>query len=369
MIVVGGDGSVEETFCGYSIEPRHFDPCTDPVPGTTIELVGESYELNTDTGVLTPSPGVEIASSEVDGVLVWWTENFTLGSKLRAEGSKPFLIVARESMTIDGVIDVSSLYDGTTASVGAGASLLASTCAAPPEAGVLCDVHGASGGGGGGYGGAGSGGDHGAAARNCGAGVMGRPPTIGGAATTQPTTIRAGCAGAAGSWTNEGVPGDEGLGGPGGGAVHLFAGKSLTVSGTVRAGGAGGGQGKRDRASGGGGGSGGYIGLESETIKLLATAVLAANGGGGGGGTENNDPSPAEPGENGRGDASAAQGGSANPDGSPGNDGGFATTPPEPAADTGDRGGGGGGGGVGWILLQSDNVVPNPDATVTPPGS
>jgi hypothetical protein len=336
---------------------------------TVSVTINSSVSFDTDSGEFTPSVVASApASSVVNGVRVVWTQDFTVSGTLRVTGSLPVLFAANGDIDVSGTIDVSSSYDGTTYVLGAGASSNAADCANPPEAGVKCLQHGASGGGGGGFGTAGGQGDHGAASRDCGDGDSGKPPTAGGLMVAIPTAVRAGCAGASGEWTDDvgGADGDQGLGGPGGGAVHLTGRLSLTVSGTINAGGGAGGGASGNRASGGGGGSGGYIGIESRVVTLTDTAVLAANGGGGGGGS---DGAEADPGENGKPSLDIAQGG-ADGGGDPGNDGAVQGTPPEAAGIDGDRGGGGGGGGVGYILFHlhaSSNL--DTDAVITPGGT
>lgn len=87
-----------------------------------------------------------------------------------------------------------------------------------------------------------------------------------------------------------GAPGQDACGargGTGGGALQITAGKAISVTGTISAGGGGG----RGGGSGGlclggaGGGAGGALLFEAPTVNL--TGTIAANGGGGGGGGSN----------------------------------------------------------------------------------
>jgi hypothetical protein len=192
-------------------------------------------------------------------------------TRLTGLGPNPLLLVATETMTIDGTIDVASRLGAPQP--GAGADM---TCASPAGSNAT-QIDGAGGGG--------AGGSFGTNGGNGGTGRTPNQATQGGTAPAAqiPTTLRGGCAGGRGGQADGG--GGEGVGGAGGGAVYLIAGSSITISGAINASGSGGAQGTDGQfASGGagGGGSGGMIGLDAPSISV--TGMVFANGGGGGGG-------------------------------------------------------------------------------------
>ena len=192
-------------------------------------------------------------------------------ARLTGVGPNPLLLVATDTVTIDGTIDVASRLGAPEP--GAGAD---TTCASPGGADATA-IDGAGGGG--------AGGSFGTKGGNGGTGRTPNQATSGGAAADAqtPTTLRGGCAGGRGGDADGG--GGDGVGGAGGGAVYLIAGGSITISGVINASGSGGAQGTDGQfASGGagGGGSGGMIGLDAPSITV--TGMVFANGGGGGGG-------------------------------------------------------------------------------------
>jgi hypothetical protein len=139
----------------------------------------------------------------------------------------------------------------------------------------------------------------------------------------------------------------RGLAGAGGGVVQISSATSITVSGTINAGGGGGRGGCQSQASaGGGGGSGGTIFLEapmlSVTGKLVANGTDQAAGGGSG-------------------SASGIAGG--------GGKGGGGYCDPALSGGGGERatnsGGGGGGGGRTW--LRAHGVPDSGRAQISPP--
>jgi hypothetical protein len=276
----------------------------------------------------------------------------------RAEGSRPLVIVATESITITGNLDASSKR-GSTAGAGANSA----AC-------VRTNIDGEDDGGGGGGGG---GGGFGASGGNAGLGDTNR--SNGGGAGTEATGgtggamsisafIRGGCRGGDGGSTNGGNGGSQqgnnhGSGSNGGGAVYLIAGSTISVqaNGAIYASGAGGDGGNDTSGGGGGGGSGGLVGLDAPTIAVMGR--IAANGGGGGGGAGSTDGGDggdgAQPGTpamwNQR--AGAGTGGTQNPAGNtPGGRGGAVNDLAGEASPASVGGSGGGGGGVGVIWVH-----------------
>jgi len=255
-------------------------------------------------------------------------------SRIRAEGSRPLVILSSGDIQIDGAIEV-------VGDLAAGGSFPG--CPTAPAGGS------SGGGGGGGAGGSfrttgGNGGDV------SGGGSGG--DAVAGTATA-PAFLRGGCPG--GSGGNEGgVTG--GAAGRGGGAVYLLAAGRLVINGRVNASGAGGAHGGNGRSGGGGGGSGGMIVLFGGTgITVDPGAQLWANGGGGGGGSDAGNPGgdgtlstgPGTPGAGGVGGASGATSGGA----------GNLATQPGASATNGNKAGGGGGGGGGWIENASGGPI------------
>jgi len=345
----GSDAST----CTWTYTPVRFDPCdgTTPAPTESLTLdAAGTWVYNTDEGTLTAPDGSDTTptSSDLADARAIWVVDFEVGADatLRLEGSRPLLVAASGGISVAGTIDASSHYGGGDYQRGAGADPAACP-ASPPEPGETCSNHGGSGGGGGGFGAAGGQGGEGGNGHSCsGDGI---PGGLGGEALpAAPSVLRGGCGGRDGGASTEGA--GQGPGGPGGGAVHLTARGSLTVSGTVHAGGAGGRGANDDRSGGGGGGSGGMIGLEAADLRIQDTAFVVANGGGGGGGVDHG---VAEPGEDGRADGAVAPGGAHEASGTDGGAGGWRDAPNGVSADPAERGGGGGGGGVGFILLHS----------------
>jgi|GEM_PF-1136114 len=302
--------------------------------------------INTDTQcdqVETPTGGVPLCV--VSGAQI--TINTT-----RAEGSRPLVIVATESINVTGNLDVSSKRMGAA---GAGANAAACVAATNGEN----DGGGAAGGGGGGFGAAG--GTAGNGDDNNNGGAAGNATGGTGGAMSLSTFIRGGCKGANGGSTNGPNNGSNegtnfGPGSNGGGAVYLIAGTSITVAanGSISASGGGGSPGLDQSGGGGGGGSGGLIGLDATTITI--TGELSANGGGGGGGagTTNggNGGDGAQPGAAADWDQRAGGGTAGAQSLSPGGQGGTTGNLAGAGTNNSDGGSGGGGGGVGVIWVH-----------------
>jgi hypothetical protein len=247
-----------------------------------------------------------------------------IGSNVRVVGSRPLVLIAADSMTIDGAIDVASHRLGGS---GAGANTGACTTAQAGDAGI----GGAGGAAGGALGGTGGGGGSGGA--GAGAPATAMPAT---------TVLRGGCAGAKGG---DAAIGAGGVAGAGGGALYLIANGGLQISGTLNASGAAAGP-PGDRGGGGGGGAGGMIGLEAPLITIGAGAQIYAVGGGGSSGGGSSEPGnagaeavgPAATATTpGSGQSGTGAAGGAQSSGSPGGVGSTTT------------GGGGGGGSAGII--------------------
>jgi hypothetical protein len=257
---------------------------------------------------------------------------------VRVTGSKPLVLIATNSLTVTGTLDVAS--HTATPSRGAGGDPPSCEYGIPPNSGNNPETRGGAGGSFGGSGG--RGGLKNGQLPAADSGVPGARATI-----TPPAVLRGGCRGQSGFDTGAAV------GGFGGGAVYLVAGVELSVdtNGAVNASGAGGNGGATAAMfgrGGAGGGSGGMIVLEAPTVNLLGKVFADGGGGGEGGGANNpgnygyesNGTSRAPGGNGGAGNGGDGGAGSYGTmlDGIDGNNNGV---------DSG--GGGGGGAGIIWI--------------------
>jgi hypothetical protein len=327
-----------------------------------------THVFDTDQGTLDslPLPSACVFGTESQtgrngsflvGVLAVRSLTIRTGATLRITGSRTLAIVAGGSIQIDGTLDGSANLDvpgpgGLSVGIGWGGQ------------GTIAANGADSGGGGGGYG---SSGARAADASSGGAIANGGEGggTYNNATLTQ--SVEAGSAGGAGSTSIATSP--CGLGGGGGGAIQLSAGGSLQMgsSGKVLANGGGGLGGCLDNGAygGGGGGSGGALFLESPTLTIMNTAVLAANGGGGGAGADGTVGQRGNDGDNGKPSTSVASGGAGVGSGASGGNGAADNT----VARTGpiDTNGGGGGGGVGRIVLRAESISTTGSVISPPP--
>jgi hypothetical protein len=335
---------------------------------TIIVAADETVVFNTDTGTVTPSsfpagnyycpPATPICALTVRSLEV------KKDGVIRAVGSRPFAILARETILVEGLVDVSATGTAPGAGGGGGGEAL--------EEGKGC---------GHGYPGhtdwyaasfaAGSGGSFGSRGGTGGGG----PAAVTACGDLCPVSDGPGQI-AGGSGGGGGGNPAGGAGGAGGGGVQLTAEGSITITGTgaVAAGGGGGRKGSSPGAGpGGGGGSGGGILLEAPTIEIAG--ILAAGGGGGGGGALTASGSGHD-GANGTASAKPAAGGEGAgkallSKGGRGGNGSGATE----ATEHGSKGEvtgahGGGGGGSGRICLRSatgqhggGQLSPQPDGS------
>jgi hypothetical protein len=384
----GRDGGPDATFvtndadpdqpdanCAWPFQPEHFEPCgpgkPPPLVTPLVLNVPGRYTYNTDTHVLTNPVGIAIASppqTQENGAEAIWVAGLTIesGSVLRVEGSRPFMIVSTADIVVKGIIDASSSLDPGVQVFDRGAGSDPDNCSTTaPQVGNSC-ISGGGGGGGGGFNGAGGSGGDGAGDRSCGLATPGSPGGNGGRSqAAPPSRLLGGCDGARGGNGEDGVM-QYGLGGAGGGAVHLVSQTRIDIEGIISAGGAAGGGAQNKRSGGGGGGSGGFVGLEALDIEIDADAIIAANGGGGGGGT---DRALAPSGEDGKTSSDFAAGGAGVNGGGEGGDGSAGGVDDGQAGVDGqrDRGGGGGGGGAGFIVVYQVDPVITSGATISPP--
>jgi hypothetical protein len=316
-----------------------------------------------------------IAGTTIDIPAAVTVRAFAVNPSTSGTGTNPLVLVATDSITIEGTIDVASHLNDTLAggiqALGAGARTAVGCAVTGLDGGTGKPVTGnpdRSYGGGGGAGGSfGTLGGVGGTGGNNNNTTPGAP--VAGTGTDQ---LVGGCPGGSGGMGDGGMGG--GAGGNGGGAVYLLAGKSITIAGKINASGSGGsagGPGMRSSGGGGGGGAGGMIGFEAPKVTIATGAAVYANGGGGASGSGQVDTDMGTPGKDPTGPTPAAAGGG-------GNDGGGAGGAGSVAAGTGAAGakgssaqesaGGGGGGGAGVIRVFSTQPATIQGA-VSPPAS
>jgi hypothetical protein len=333
-----------------------FQICLAAVPMAPQPIDMSMSPLNTDT-----SPLCRPTLSGGDGYCVIAGTDVTVEAKLRAIGHQPLVLIASNSITITGGIDVGS----HRTEAGAGADPM--DCTPPVGAPTTQNNTGGGGAGGSFIGYGGDGGDGG------GSGAMGgRPAPV---AVAPMTAIRGGCQGQDGARTSPGT------GGHGGGAVFLIALARIEVNGDIIAGGEGGSGGVNGNSGGGGGGAGGMIGFEAPSIHVVGQLVANGGGGGEGAGTGSGDPgddsTSTRPACGGTGDTLNAGDGCAGSVGSDAQSGDCqgAIDCPLPkkgntgqAGGSGNSGGGGGGGGGGAGLIKAPASA-DLGAQVSPPAT
>lgn len=322
----GEDGGVDvDTMPGHCYGTGLVTACFDAVPTGSI-TVTTNTTINTDTDercapTLNAVPACVVAAESI-------TVNG--GLFLAATGTKPLVLVATQTITVDGTLTVGSFRQLNF--VGAGSDMPGCDTGVAPG--------GSAGGAGGSFGGMGGNG-----------GAVGTAGMAG--ATLAVTELRGGCSGQPGGDAT--APLGPGAAGRGGGALYLIAETSIAVAGTVSAGGGGGGGGAAGAsAGGGGGGSGGFIGFDTPALMIAGSAH--ANGGGGG---EGSSQAAGAPGGDATSATNQAQGGTGGTSfGANGGDGAAGTMLNGEAgsntcggACTTPTSGGGGGGGAGVIKL------------------
>ncbi|HEY5947757.1 MAG TPA: hypothetical protein VIV40_19790, partial [Kofleriaceae bacterium] len=329
------DGPSGDTCFGVGLV---HDVCLMPAPTLDVMIAGDRT-INTAT---VGSGNCDSIIAQAGGpslcVLAGKTIDVANAARLFGIGPNPLVLVATDTITVNGTIDVASRL--TTLTPGAGAD---TTCASDPG------VNGGNGAGGGGAGGSfGGRGADGGNGNSGGAGSSAAP-------SQTPTVLRGGCGGGRGG--NGSGGGGSGAGGAGGGALYLIAATKITITSTgiINASGSGGDAGIDGiNASGGagGGGSGGMIGLDAASIDM--TGMLFANGGSGGGGGGSTPSNHGQPGATPTTALTAASGGTGGQGGGgKGGDGSVLLTSPTIGANGTNAycAGGGGGGGAGVIRV------------------
>jgi hypothetical protein len=315
---------------------------TSDVPGGLTR--GAGTDLIEGIGYFQAAP-INIGSGGAPlGIFVF--HNLTIDAlvTVRFTGAHAAVVLVGDTAQIAGTIDVTG--GGTARSVPGPGGGVGGTDAGPARGcgpGAPGTHSGMNDGGGGGAGGATDGGPAGRNDQAMGGGV-GR--------ACLPMTLEPLQGGSGGGRGSAGGAASSAVGGGGGGALQISALGTLTVSGTINAGGAGGSGGpgsSSDAGAGGGGGSGGAILLEAPMVTITAAAILAANGGGGGGGgggsldgiAGNSGPASGVPAEGGGGVEPVSGGGA----------GGYRGGGPDVGGD-GTTNGGGGGGAAGAIAIR-----------------
>lgn len=361
-----GDGGVDTpivtgTNCYGSASGLLGSLCFATAPITPLTLAAGS---TVNTATIGAGNCTEIRAQTGGGpslcVIAASTIDVASGAAVRVVGSNPIVLVAVQTIQIDGTLDASSRVSDLPGATGAGARS-AIACNAAGIDGTT-STNGINGGGGGGAAGGSFSGLGGA-----GGNGKGQPGALHGspAMPSSTTALVGGCPGGRGGHGNGncpgvGVPCGGGPGGNGGGAIYVIAGGSITVGGSIDAsgqGGAGGTDGFNNSGGGGGGGTGGLIGLDAPHITV--TGSVFANGGGGGGGGGSTEVDHGQAGTDPTASAVAAQGGTGgldNGSGTAGGDGGAGsvgkTVPGTGKAGTQvDSAGGGGGGGPGLVRV------------------
>jgi hypothetical protein len=216
-------------------------------------------QLDTDSGVVTSSSGVQVTSVVVTqgatSIRVFLGRSFSIGN-VTVTGTNAFAVVAGGTITVTGQVAANGRSDAS------GPGSQRSGACVGTDVAVSCSQECGPGAGGGGN--ATAGGDGG------GNGVH----PLAGTPVTSFTPLLGGCRG--GSF-HDSMRGIMNRGGGGGGAVELVAlgGIVLISGGAINVGGGGG-------WSNSGGGSGGTLVLEAPHIRIEGPIGIGANGGAGG---------------------------------------------------------------------------------------
>jgi hypothetical protein len=336
----GGDDDDATSLLGFT--PSNFDVTSLDVSNLGDLVFADESTWQTDLGgllgagqynyqVIPQANGLSLGVFTVNSV------ELSPNARIHVRGVNALVIVALDSITIDGELDANSQVQGAWTGPG-GSAASDSDAKGIGAGGGGAGTPSAAGGGGGFCGVGGSGGSSDTAPSSAG-------PSYG---TASLSPLVAG---------SQGGSGNLGNGGAGGGAIQLVARNSISISGTVHLGAEGGsrsaGYSMNNSQTASGGGSGGALLLESGSV--IVTGTIAANGGGGGGYVEGADATA---------DAIAAPGGtSTSATSTPGGDGAAANVidgedgPTAAAAN-----GGGGGGAAGRIRI---NTIDAPSITGT----
>lgn len=281
---------VDTTMCMRGCNDVPTAHCRVLVPSNvgSVDFVEDALEVSTaewDTDACDASIApTAAATAQVGGgeVCLVRVGSLTVTETLTVRGSRPLVVVARDTITVTGELLAGASGQLGGAGGGRGADVagtLNATGAAPGGNGGLADNFADGGGGGGGHCGAGGAGGTGGVAAGGVAGGASAP-------AFELIPLSGGSGGGRGGRPRSS---EGGFGGGGGGAIQLSAQGIVRVDGRINVSGAGGGAGNdtvmSNVGAGGGGGSGGGVLLESLTgVEFGASAVILAGGGGGGAG-------------------------------------------------------------------------------------
>jgi hypothetical protein len=325
---VGAEPIGDDLVC-FGSDAGLVEPCFAVEPAGEIVL---------DAAIDTDGAQCQAVTNTTACVIAGATIEIPAGATVTVSGSKPLVLVAVTTVTINGKLDLASKRAGA---IGAAANPASCTPGTLPTDG------GANGGGG-------AGGSNGAIG---GTGGNGTNSTGGQPGTALALALSGGCKGQDGA-IGGGDAATVGLAGNGGGAVYVIARTSIEIgaAGVINASGAAGSTGLTQLAGGGGGGAGGLIGLESPLV--INNGFLLANGGAGGEGAND-----AASGRNGTDQldtttAPGTGGTGGTVDGGNGGNGGSVVVGDGVGRNGGTSAdGGGAGGGVGFIKVISANAT------------
>jgi len=362
--------------------PSNMTRCDVPDATSSVDLFGDVWDIDTDTGVivdlnndsivLNPATAV-ISQTGGPDVRVIAVDAWNNDVPVWVSGSLPLVLVSYGDITVNNYMIAYAALDQP----GPGGGISSLCTSGTGTTGVIQDAGdgdgtAGSGGGGGGYG------DHGGGGARVNGASGGSVAAAGGGpeGNTSLVPLRGGCNGGDGG--NTGGPG-----GGGGGAIQLVAAGTLTITGLGSVSARGGGgraplpfDAQPERKGGGGGGSGGAVLLEASTLTIALGGVVAAQGGAAGegtraGGDETN--GAGDDGENGYSLSSGiAQGGAdVNCSGGDGGDGATVNAAPQDGFEGASgggiaAGGGGGGGSVGRIHFRAASQNIDGGAVISP---
>lgn len=366
------DGST--SMCPLGCAPEGEPRCAEMVPSNvdamlwqldapTVDLdVGGRIDFNTSTctSTMARSQIVGIGGGQEVCVYIVRSLRVRTGTRLRAYGERPLVIMAAEEVLIerDAFIDLNTYATGEgERALGAGGALggrpgRGAEGEEPGDDGRYVADFSDGGGGGGAYcGNGGDGGDGGPAEGGEGGGRAPGgflEPLIGGSG---------GGYGEAGRGGGPSTFGNHGLGGGGGGALQISSPGRIVIEGYIGAaggggrGGLGGGGNPSNWGAGGGGGSGGAVLLEAPDIQLTGNWLITTSAGGGGAGS-----TASGNGGNGFDGATTIDASGGATTGVDGGDGGGGLS--EDGTDglgqmVNNSNGGGGGGGVGCVAVRN----------------
>lgn len=326
-----GIGASGAPFC---IKNALVTACVTTPPSQPVTLTGA---IATDPGAPTCAADVSADTSNVC-VVAGTSITIAAGQTVSAHGARPLVLLATDTITITGTLDVAGHLTGLPQPIGpAGTACNGAT---------LPTINGG-----------GAGGSFGSKGGNGGNDQQGGQGGIAATAIV-PTALIGGCNGMTDN-TNSGF----GTAGGAGGALALLSKNAIIVDGSVDASGGGGGGGSRGNGGGGGGGAGGMIVLDAQSVTGGGNLFATGGGGGEGAGRTNgfNGADPPDP-------ATTASGGIGSSGGGNGGNGAATMSAGSGGASSNlSAAGGGGGGGRGVIRLFTAPSVAVTLAIAPPP--